>query len=150
MLYNISNITRSFVRSIISNLVWSSVSLMFFLVHSISVSICDNSNILQHPPVYLRWSSKGFPQVSCTNTSAHDHTMEGVPQGPKQPVTTLLALTQLFPKLANHVLLTMTGASLRSQGAEPVTSLAAPTTVVVLPWTRFVIWIPWITFEALE
>ena len=61
MLYNISNITCSFVRSIISNLVWSSVSLIFFLVHSISISICDNSNILQHPPVYPRWSLKGFP-----------------------------------------------------------------------------------------
>ena len=76
--------------------------------------------------------------------------MEGVPQGSKHVVTTLLALTQLIPKLADHVLLTMTGATLRSKGAEPVTSLAALTTVVVLPWTRFVIWIPWITFEALE
>ena len=76
--------------------------------------------------------------------------MEGVPQGPKHVATTLLALTQLIPKLADYVLLTTPGATLRSRGAEPVTSLAAPTTVVVLPWTRFVIWIPWITFEALE
>ena len=76
--------------------------------------------------------------------------MEGVPQGPKHLATTLLARTQLISKLANHVLLTMTGASLRSRGAEPATSLAAPTTVVVLPWTRFLIWIPWIAFEALE
>ena len=150
MLYNISNITCSFVRSIISNLVWSSVSLIFFLVHSISISICDNSNILQHPPVYPRWSSKGFPQVLYTKASARDQMMEGVPQGPKHRATKLLALTHPILKLANRVLLMMSGRSLGFQGVELVTSLVALTPVGVLSWTRFPIGIPRITFEAWE
>ena len=76
--------------------------------------------------------------------------MEGVPQGPKHRATKLLALTHPILKLANRVLLMMSGRSLRFQGVELVTSLVASTPVGVLSWTRFRIDIPRITFEAWE